>query len=174
MIQQKLQETDLFHQIFDNHDQVQTYVVAMKADTTNPRKFKFGVEVPSNPGHALYLDRLHNLTGEDSWAYAIKKELDQLKEYSTFRVVDNDRPMDTAYQKIPYQIIFDVKFDLRKKARLVAGGHKTETPKDDIYSGVVEFMSVRLCFMIAAMNGLKICAADVGNAFLYGVTNELV
>jgi Reverse transcriptase (RNA-dependent DNA polymerase) len=35
-------------------------------------------------------------------------------------------------------------------------------------------MSLRSCFMIAAMNGLKICAADVGNAFLYGVTKELV
>jgi Reverse transcriptase (RNA-dependent DNA polymerase) len=97
-----------------------------------------------------------------------------LEEYSTFRVVDNDRPIDTAYQKIPYQIIFDVKFDLHKKARLVAGGHKTETPKDDIYSGVVKFMSVRLCFTIAATNGLKICAPDAGNAFLCGVTKELV
>jgi hypothetical protein len=67
-------------------------------------------------------------------------------------------------------MFFDAQFDLRKKARLVAGGHKTKTPKDDTYSGVVELISVRLCFMIAAMNGLKFCAADVGNAILYGDT----
>jgi hypothetical protein len=35
-------------------------------------------------------------------------------------------------------------------------------------------MSVRLGFMIAAMNGLKVCAADIGNAFLYGKTREKV
>jgi Reverse transcriptase (RNA-dependent DNA polymerase) len=169
-----LESTDLFVSIFGNDDAVNPYVTALKASTVNPKKFKFGVEVPSNPGHAKYLDKLYGYTGTDSWEFAIKKELDQLSEYATFQVVDDDRPMDTAYKKIPYQIIFDVKFDLRKKARLVAGGHMTDTPTDDIYSGVVEFMSVRLCFMIAAMNGLQICAADVGNAFLYGVTKEKV
>jgi hypothetical protein len=77
-------------------------------------------------------------------------------------------------RKSSIKLFFDEKFDLCKKARIVAGGHKTETPKDNIYFGVVEFMSVRLCFMIAAINGLKICSADVGKGFLYGVTKELV
>jgi hypothetical protein len=40
--------------------------------------------------------------------------------------------MDTAYKKLPQEIIFDVKFDVQKKARLVHGGLMTETPKDDI------------------------------------------
>jgi hypothetical protein len=35
-------------------------------------------------------------------------------------------------------------------------------------------MSVRLGFMVAAMNHLKVCAADIGNAFLYGKTKENV
>jgi hypothetical protein len=70
--------------------------------------------------------------------------------------------------------VFDVKFDLRKKARLVAGGNHAEPPKEDIYSGVVDLMSVRLGFMVAAMNHLQACAADIGNAFLYGKTQEKV
>jgi hypothetical protein len=55
-------------------------VTALKATTGKPRKFKFGFEVPSNIAHALYLDRVNNYTGEDSWAHAIKKELAQLEE----------------------------------------------------------------------------------------------
>jgi len=34
--------------------------------------------------------------------------------------------------------------------------------------------TVQLRFLIAAMNGLDICAADIGNAFLYGRTYEKV
>jgi Reverse transcriptase (RNA-dependent DNA polymerase) len=70
--------------------------------------------------------------------------------------------------------VFDVKFDSRKNARLVAGGHRTTPPKEDLYSGVVDLMTVRIGHMIAAVNGLKVCAADIGNAFLYGTTREKV
>ena len=71
-------------------------------------------------------------------------------------------------------MIFDVKFDLRRKARLVAGGHLTSPPKEDIYSGVVGMEAVRLGFLLASLNNLDVCAADIGNAFLYGKTQEKV
>lgn len=69
-------------------------------------------------------------------------------------------------------MIFDVKFDGRQKARLVAGGHRTEAPSDDVYSGVVSMEGVRLGFFLSQMNGLEVCAGDVGNAFLYALTKE--
>ena len=75
---------------------------------------------------------------------------------------------------IPYHMVYDVKFDMRRKARLVAGGNWTVTPKEDIYSGVIKMDSVRLGFALAAMHNLDVCAADVGNAFLYGKTKEKV
>ena len=34
--------------------------------------------------------------------------------------------------------------------------------------------AVRLGFILARLNGLLVCAGDVGNAFLYGKTNEKV
>jgi hypothetical protein len=34
-------------------------------------------------------------------------------------------------------MVFDVKYDLRHKARLVAGGNLTVNDKEDIYSGVL-------------------------------------
>ena len=70
--------------------------------------------------------------------------------------------------------MYDVKFDMRRKARLVAGGNWTVTPKEDIYSGVIRMDSVRLGFALAAMHNLDVRAADEGNAFLYGKTKEKV
>jgi hypothetical protein len=61
-------ESTRYRYVLPNISLVELHVVEMKADTANPSKFKLGVEVLSDPAHALYLDWLHNLTGEDSWA----------------------------------------------------------------------------------------------------------
>jgi len=71
-------------------------------------------------------------------------------------------------------MVFDVKFDLCRKARLVAGGNHMDPSKEDIFSGVIGMETIRLGFLIAAMNGLDVCAADIGNAFLYGRTRKKV
>ena len=71
-------------------------------------------------------------------------------------------------------MVYDVKFDGRFKSRLVAGGNWTDPPKEDIYSGVIGMDTVRLAFSLASVHNLKACAADVGNAFLYGKTKEKV
>ena len=62
--------------------------------------------------------------------------------------------------------------DLRRKARLVAGGHKTDPPKESTYSSVVSRDSVRIAFTIAALNGLDVLAGDVQNAYLNAPTKE--
>ena len=54
------------------------------------------------------------------------------------------------------------------------GGNWTDPPKEDIYSRVVGIDTVQLAFQIASLNGSKVCAADVGTAFLYGLTKEKV
>ena len=46
--------------------------------------------------------------------------------------------------------------------------------REDTFSGVVGMSTVRLAFQLAAMNNLQACAADIGNAFLYGKTREKV
>ena len=75
------------------------------------------------------------------------------------------RKIPSGYQKIPYHIVFDVKYDLRHKARLVAGGNWTVNNKDDIYSGVVRMDTVRIGFFLGEIYGLSCCACDIGNAF---------
>jgi hypothetical protein len=79
-----------------------------------------------------------------------------------------------GYKKIPLHMIFDVKMDFTCKARLVAGGHVTEVPSNLTYSSIVSRDSVRMIFLLAALNDLDILAADIGNAYLNASTREKV
>jgi len=54
----------------------------------------------------------------------------------------------------------------------MAGGHQTDPPKESVYSSVVSKDSVRLFFLLAALNDLDILAADVQNAYLNAPTKE--
>ena len=55
---------------------------------------------------------------------------------------------------------------------MVANGSKTEIDGEELYSGVVGMETVRLGFLLAEMNGLNVCAADISSAFLYSKTRE--
>jgi hypothetical protein len=71
-------------------------------------------------------------------------------------------------------MVFDVKYDLRHKARLVAGGNWTVNDKECIYSGVVRMDTVRIGFFLGELYRLSCCACDIRNAFLHGKTKEKV
>jgi hypothetical protein len=79
---------------------------------------------------------------------AIETELKQLTDYDTFIVHDSGEDIPKGYQKIPYHIVFDVKYDLRHKARLVAGGNWTSNHKEDIYLGVPLMDAIRIGFFL--------------------------
>jgi hypothetical protein len=64
-------------------------------------------------------------------------------------------------------MVFDVKYDLSNKARLVAGGNWTINDNEDIYSGVVRMNTVKIGFFLEELYGLSCCAYDIKNAFLY-------
>ena len=81
-----------------------------------------------------------------------------------------------GYQKISTHLIFDIKLseNFRRKARLVADGHKTQTPKSVTYSSVVSRNSVRICLLLAALNDLDIKCADIENAYLTALIEQLL
>ena len=62
-----------------------------------------------------------------------------------------------GYQEVGCHMIFDIKMseNFRRKARMVAGGHTTETPSALTYASVVSMDSVRIALTIAALNDLK-------------------
>jgi hypothetical protein len=77
-----------------------------------------------------------------------------------------------GYKEIRCNMIFDIKSTLVRKARLVAGGHMTDPPKDAVFSSVVTRDSVRIAFTMAALNDLEVLAGDVQNAYLNAPTKE--
>lgn len=139
------------------------------ARTYGAPKYKFGVQVPENPGHATVLDERNKDT---LWKEATDKEIGQINDLQTFKLPPDDFDW-TGYRRVPYHIIYDCKFDLRRKARLVLNGNLTpDVNKDDKFSGVIGTEAVRLGFLAAEIYGLDCCVADVATAFLHGITRE--
>ena len=96
------------------------------------------------------------------------------EEYSPDDVRQGKVPELRGHQEIKCHVVFDVKMDFTRKARFVAGGHTTEAPVSLTYSSVVSRDTVRLAFLIAALNGLEIGACDIGNAYLNAPCREKI
>ena len=79
-----------------------------------------------------------------------------------------------GFQEIKCHIIFDIKMDFTRKARFVAGGHMTEAPNSLTYSSVVSRESVKIAFLVAALNDLDIMSCDIGNAYLNAPCREKI
>ena len=77
-----------------------------------------------------------------------------------------------GYHKIKVHLVFAVKFDSRHKARLVADSHLAPEPIENIYSGVVSLINLRLVIFLGKLNNLDIWGADIGNACLEAFTDE--
>jgi hypothetical protein len=93
---------------------------------------------------------------------------------AAFEFRDDDK-VPILYKQIPCHMIFNIKsFSLQREARFVAGGHNTDPPKDTIFSSVVSRDSVRIMFLLAALNDLVILGVDVQNAYLNSPTKERV
>jgi len=133
------------------------------------RTHKFGIRLPKTVSEALKLDEEN---GNTLWHDAIQKELKNVQV--AFKFLEDDDPTPVGHKEIPCHIIFDIKMDFTRKARFVAGGHKTDPPMSLTYSSVVSRDSVRIGFLIAALNGLDIMAADIGNAYINANAREKV
>jgi hypothetical protein len=96
------------------------------------RTHKYGIRVPKTVQEAFRLDEE---SGTTPWREAIEKEMKNVR--IAFEFKDGD-PIPVGHKQIPCHIIFDVKMmTLTRKARLVAGGHWTDPPKEAVYSSVV-------------------------------------
>jgi hypothetical protein len=134
-------------------------------------KFKYGYEIPQNYNHAMELDK-HN--GNTKWTDATKLELELMDSYNVFKDHGTSNPAPEGYKTIRVHLIYDVKYDGRHRARLVADGHLTELPTESVYSGVVSLRGLRMFLFIAELNGLCAWATDIGSAYLEAHTDERV
>jgi hypothetical protein len=130
---------------------------------------KYGIEIPKNIKQAKELDAKN---GNTLWWDSICDEMANVRV--AFEVSEDGIP--PGYTKIDCHMIFDVKLgeNYRRKARLVAGGHKTGVPTSITYSSVVSRDSVRICLLAAALNDLSVLACDIKGAYLTAPSREKV
>jgi hypothetical protein len=130
---------------------------------SHPLQEKYGVEIPRSVKHALEFDAQ---AGNTLWTDAIKKEVASLLALDCFTFHSPDYKPSSDYQWTKLSMIFEIKQDGRRKARLVAGGHMVDPMGVNSRSTVVKGISVRLLDLIAHRDNLPILCGDIGNAFI--------
>ena len=113
----------------------------------------YGYLVPRNYSQAMQFDEEN---GNDKWAKSCEVELGQIDDYDTFLDKGKGYKPGPDYKRINVHLVFAVKHDGRHKARLVAGGHMTDTPIDSVYSSVVSLRGIRMLTFIAEHNDMDI------------------
>jgi hypothetical protein len=130
---------------------------------------KFGIEIPGTVEQAKDLDTKN---GNTLWQDAIVKEMTNARV--AFKLLERGERPPVGHKEITCHLIFDLKLDMTRKARYVAGGHLTDVPTSMTYSTVVSRDTVRIGFLVAALNDLDILAGDIQNAFLEAPTKEKI
>jgi hypothetical protein len=114
--------------------------------------------------------------GNTYWWDAILKEMKNVRPaFEVWEKSESDIP--PGYQQIKCHLIFDLKMgeNFRRKARFVAGGHTTEVPESLItYLSVISRDSVQIALTIAGLNGLKVTACNMQNAYLTADCREKI
>ena len=125
------------------------------------RSHKYGIELPKTIKEALEIDKM---TNTDFWQKALEKEMKNVMV--AFEFTENGK-VPVGHEFLGYHMVFDVKITLDRKCRLVADGHRVEEqPKENTYSSVPSRDTVRLFFLLAALNDCDVMAADIQNAYL--------
>ena len=125
------------------------------------RTHRYRIELPKIIQEALEIDPKTDTT---FWPDAIDKEMRNI--LPAFEFSDDDE-VPIGYEHIMCNMIFNIKrIVLVRKVRFVARGNLTDPPVESVYSSVVTRESVRIMFLVAALNGLDILGADVQNAYI--------
>ena len=83
-------------------------------------KYKHGVKVPRNYKEAIKFDQEN---GNTLWQDAVDREMGQIMDFKTFKPLLKGSKPPSGHTFVPVHLCFDVKFDLRCKVCLVAGGN---------------------------------------------------
>jgi len=133
------------------------------------RTHKFGIRVPASVEEAFQINKETNTS---IWHHAIQKEMQNTKQ--AFQFLEDDETIPIGYKWTKCHLIFDVKMDFTRKAHFVAGGHMTNPPQEITHSSVVSQDSVRIAFLLAALNDVELLSTDIGNAYLNALPREKV
>jgi len=133
--------------------------------------YKYGIKIPKNVEDAYKIDAEN---GNTMWTDSIIEEMQNVRV--AFELCEGNPHDLVGYQEVRCRIIFAIKLgeNFRRKSRYVAGGHTTDAPSSITYSSVVSRDSVRICLLLAALNGIEILCGDIQNAYLTAPNREKI
>ena len=134
-------------------------------------QYKYGIRVPRNVDEAIEIDRDN---GNAFWQDATRLEMQTLMDLECFEFKSKGYHPGSGWQPTTLHIIYDVKQDLRRKARLVAGGHLVNILDHSVYASTGKSISVMLLHVIAHKAGLDQLCGDITNAFVTAYTKEKI
>lgn len=109
----------------------------------NKRTHKFGIKIPKTYEDCIHIDREN---GNTHWQDAIcNKEVTKVQV--AFQILNGGTdPPPVFQQEIQCHLVYDIEMeDFQRKARLVAGGHMTDSPPAYVScASVVSRESVRI------------------------------
>ena len=135
---------------------------------------KFWIKVPKSVAEAKRFD---DENGDTFWWDAICKEMLNVRiAFEEFEGTEAEIRRLPGYQGVDCHMIFDIKMgeNFRRKARMVAGGHKMEAPASITYASVVSRDLMRIALTLAALNGLEVRVCDIQNAYLTAPAREKI
>ena len=135
------------------------------------RKEKYGITIPNTYKEAVAEDVTN---GNTLWQTAVRTEIAALIHHNCFEFKTKRFKPNKNYQYAPLKLVFELKQDLRRKARLVIQGFKVDPRGLSTRSTVVKNVSVRLLDVIAHRDNLNTLCGDIGNAFIQAKTKEKV
>jgi hypothetical protein len=142
-------------------------IIAAIKTRSKKKTHKYGVQVPKTVREAYELDKIN---GNTLWRDAIAKEMKNVMV--AFDILEPGRNIEPGRKHLACFMVFDVKMDMTRKARFCANGARSPELEQSVYSGVVSRKSARIAFTYAALNGLKVMAADIQNAYLQAPISE--
>ena len=171
-VQARIQEEPAFAWWVPHVFKKRSQIIAKVKSKYWQRTHKYGIRIPKTIKEALRIDAEN---GNTLWWDAIVLEMTNARV--AFEVYDGELTQDgkpKGYKFVSTHMVFDVRLgeNYRRKARLVADGHKTDAPTSITYSSVVSRDSVRIALTIAALNGLQVFVCDIQNAFLTAPCRE--
>ncbi|CAJ1959783.1 unnamed protein product [Cylindrotheca closterium] len=133
-------------------------IIAKVKSQYHKQTHKFGIRIPKTVQEARELDRIN---GNNLWEQALGKEMSNVR--LAFKMLNKEDEAPVGHTKIKCHIVFDVKMEkLRRKCRMVAGGHMTEAScPSATYLSVVSCESVQIALTFAALNAMEVKAADI-------------
>ena len=139
----------------------------------NNSGIKYGIIFPRNAKEAVQFDKEN---GNLLWQNELLKKLENRMSMKAFEELPSSlRNAGTkGFQFAPLRTIFDVKVDLRRKSRLVIGGHDVDYSGHHFYASTMESVSARILMTIAAATHLYVVMGNIGIDYLNVNTGEKI